>query len=296
MMSVFSRDPLPVPSFWWLQAAGWGCFYVLSVAVVMPYVGRLEELGYRDFASLLTDQGVMCVGGFLASLLLRPVCRSLARQSLTWLALEVRAAGWCLVAGTCMAWTTTRFVYARPELVELLEACAKLAMVLFLWCHLYFSIKQSQRSVQERERLRRAEAEAHEARMQLAAANPKEQAVGLLKAHHEAYVSRFTVRTGSRIHVVPAEEVAWISAAGDYTELHTRNAIHLLRETMNSLAGRLDPNGFARIHRSKIVNLARILELRSIENHEYIVKLCDGSEHRASRTYVGQLERWLCAE
>ena len=37
------------------------------------------------------------------------------------------------------------------------------------------------------------------------------------------------------------------------------------------------------------------VQLRSIENHEYIVRLCDGSEHRSSRTYAGRLERWLCA-
>jgi hypothetical protein len=291
---VFKLSESRVPSFWWLQAAGWTCFYVLSVAVVIPYMGRLGELGYRDVRSLLTDQGVMCGAAFLASVLLRPVCRSLEERHLSWLDFEVRVAGWCLLAGICASWIASRLIHATPELVELLEACAKTAVLLFLWCNLYFSIKQSQRSAGERDRLIRLEAEARQARL-LLADNAKDEDAGHAEANREVYVSRFTVRSGSRIHVVPAHEVAWISAAGDYTELHTRNAIHLLRETMNSLAKRLDPNGFARIHRSKIVNLARIAELRSIENHEYIVKLCDGTEHRSSRTYAGQLERWLCA-
>jgi two-component system LytT family response regulator len=118
----------------------------------------------------------------------------------------------------------------------------------------------------------------------------------LLDQQNEKYASRFTVRIGSRILVVPAEDLEWISSAGDYTELHTRSAIHLLRETMNSLEQKLDPSRFARVHRSRIVNLAGILELRTIENREYIVKLRDGSQHRSSRTYADRIEGWLRAE
>jgi two-component system LytT family response regulator len=62
---------------------------------------------------------------------------------------------------------------------------------------------------------------------------------------------------------------------------------------MNSLEQRLDPNRFVRVHRSRIINLARILELRPIDNREYFVKLSDGSQHRSSRTYADRLEHWL---
>jgi two-component system LytT family response regulator len=124
------------------------------------------------------------------------------------------------------------------------------------------------------------------ARKQMAAAASKtELAAQLLKFAAQdggKYVSRFTARTGADIRVVRAEEVEWISAAGDYAELHTRGGTHLLRQTMNSLEQRLDPKMFARIHRSRIVNVARILELRSIENREYIVRLHDGSRHRSA--------------
>jgi two-component system LytT family response regulator len=145
----------------------------------------------------------------------------------------------------------------------------------------------------------RFEAAMNRARKQMDAAS-KTELVGrmfrLFDHQGEKYASRFTVRTGTRIQVVPADDVEWISSAGDYTELHTRSAVHLLRETMNSLEQRLDPSRFARIHRSRIVNLARILELRSIENREYIVKLRDGSQHRSSRTYADRVEGWLRAE
>jgi two-component system, LytTR family, response regulator len=107
------------------------------------------------------------------------------------------------------------------------------------------------------------------------------------------YTSRFIVRVGSRIQIVPAEDLEWVAAAGDYSELRTRNGAYLLRETMNSLEQKLDPTLFARIHRSRIIRFAQILELRSIENREYIVKLRDGSQHRSSRTYADRLETWL---
>jgi two-component system LytT family response regulator len=109
------------------------------------------------------------------------------------------------------------------------------------------------------------------------------------------YVSRFAVPTGSRIQIVLAADVEWISAAGDYVELHAAGRSHLLRETMASLEQRLDPKKFVRIHRSRIVRTDTILELRSIDNREFIVVLSDGSEHRSSRTYADRLEHWLAS-
>jgi DNA-binding LytR/AlgR family response regulator len=180
------------------------------------------------------------------------------------------------VIGTSAAFIASRFIIAKLELVELLEACAKAAALLFLWCNLYFSIKQSQRRAQERELIPRVDGDA-------------------LGQNTGKYASRFAVRTGPRIQVVPAEDLEWIAAAGDYSELRTRNGAHLLRETMNSLEQKLDPDRFARIHRSRIVRLDRIVELRSIDNREYVVKLRDGTQHRSSRTYADRLETWLRA-
>lgn len=103
------------------------------------------------------------------------------------------------------------------------------------------------------------------------------------------------LRTGLKIQLVAVEEVEWIVAAGDYAELHTRTGVYLVRETMSSLEKRLDPSRFARVHRSKIVSLVCVLELRSIENREYILRLSDGSQHRSSRTYADRIDNWLRA-
>jgi hypothetical protein len=229
-------------------------------------------LGYQNLTGLFVDLALMCLAGFLASLALRPVCRSLTQRLFSWIALEVRAAGWSLAIGTAVVVIISRFTLSRPEPIEVLEACAKTSVLFFLWCNLYFSVKQSQRHAEARERWVKAE-------------TPDQKC--------PERIFHFTVRTGRRIQVVPAEDVTWISAARDYVELHTRNATHLLHDTMNALGRKLDPAKFARIHRSKIINLTRILEVRSIENREYIVTLRDGSQHRSSRTYADQLERWL---
>lgn len=122
-----------------------------------------------------------------------------------------------------------------------------------------------------------------------------ERILQMLGSRPGDYISRFIVRTGSRIQIVLAEDAEWINAAGDYTELHAHGRSHLMRETMSSLEQKLDPAQFLRIHRSRIVRADRILELKGIDNREYMVKLSDGSEHRSSRTYAGRIEQWLAS-
>ena len=120
-----------------------------------------------------------------------------------------------------------------------------------------------------------------------------ERILKMLGRDSERYISRFVVRTGSRIQIVLAEDTEWIGAAGDYTELHAHGRAHLLRETMNVLEQKLDPAKFLRIHRSRIVRSDCIVELRGIDNREYLVRLSDGSEHRSSRSHARRLEEWL---
>jgi two-component system, LytTR family, response regulator len=120
-----------------------------------------------------------------------------------------------------------------------------------------------------------------------------ERILQMLGRDSEKHASRFIVRTGSRIQIVLVEDIDWIGAAGDYTELHVRGRSHLLRETMNSLVQKLDPTEFLRIHRSRIVRTACIVELSAVDNREYLIKLTDGSQHRSSRTYAEKLDRWL---
>ena len=118
----------------------------------------------------------------------------------------------------------------------------------------------------------------------------------MLDGEADQYASRFAVQTGSRIQIVVAEDIEWVGSAGNYVELHVNGRSFLLRESMASLGQRLDPAKFIRIHRSRMVHSKSIVELRSIENREFMVMLSDGSEHRSSRTYADRLERWLSSD
>lgn len=274
---MIADGELRTPSFWRLQAIGWFCFCLLSALVVFPYLWQPGELGYQSSKALLIDQALMCLLCFLASLSLRPVCHSLIHRSLSWFALEICTAACSIAVGTSAALIADLFMIGRPEPIELLEACAKTSALLFLWCNLYFGIKQSQQIAPSRQGL------------------PEREMKPSPQLEAAKYASRLTVRTGLKIQLVAVEEVEWIVAAGDYAELHTRTGVYLLRETMSSLEKKLDPSKFARVHRSKIVSLGCVLELRSIDNREYILRLSDGSQHRSSRTYADRIDKWLRA-
>src|SRR5215472_5544644 len=122
---------LRLPSFWVLQFIGWCCFGLASLLFVMPYVRQPWELGYPSLETLLADQLVICFGFFLASLALRPVCRSLLRHPLPWFTLQFRAFGWSLLVGSTTALILSRLLIATPDRVEVLEACVKASTVLF---------------------------------------------------------------------------------------------------------------------------------------------------------------------
>ncbi len=106
-------------------------------------------------------------------------------------------------------------------------------------------------------------------------------------------LDRLVIKSGGRVFFLRTGEIDWIEAAGNYVELHVGKDSHLLRETMNNLGGRLDPELFLRIHRRLIVNLERIRQLEGVSHGEYIVVLKDGTRLNSSRGYREGLQRLL---
>ncbi|HTC43734.1 MAG TPA: histidine kinase [Steroidobacteraceae bacterium] len=156
---VLKRDRLGVPGFWPLQIIGWSGYYLLVFASILPSLSRIGDM-LREF-SLCT------IMTFVGSCVLRPICRRLIGRGFAWTALEIRGALWALLIGTVAAvsgelWTHPKAGFNWPDTVE---QSAQAAILLFLWCSLYFSIKLWQQSASERERLLRAEAEIREARL-----------------------------------------------------------------------------------------------------------------------------------
>jgi len=104
---------------------------------------------------------------------------------------------------------------------------------------------------------------------------------------------RLVVKSGGRLFFLRADEVDWIEAAGNYVRLHVGAQAHLLRETMNGIEARLDPERFFRIHRCRIVNVERIQEMQPWLNGEYSVVLRSGVRLTLSRGYRERLQEKL---
>ena len=99
------------------------------------------------------------------------------------------------------------------------------------------------------------------------------------------WLERILIRENGRLVVVKLAEVDWIEGAGNYVRIHAGARTHLLRQTLQLLERRLDPARFTRIHRSTIVNLDRIAELRPTISGSYDVTLSSGERLSMSRAH-----------
>jgi len=103
----------------------------------------------------------------------------------------------------------------------------------------------------------------------------------------------FKIRVGTRTVLIPVTQVERIEADGDYATLHANGKTWLMRERLHSLAMKLDPRQFHRVHRSTIVRLDMVAELHSLTNRDALLRLKDGNVLRASRTYMPSLTEAL---
>lgn len=150
---------LNLRSFWQIQIIGWGCFYLFDL---------LESIhNFLTNRVSIDIETVPISFMFLGSFALRPICRRLLRQSQSWIAFESKAAGAAMgtaIPAGCAACLVLRLFHPVPW-----HAVVAVVMwsffILFMWCSLYFSIKQWQQSSEEKERLLRAESEVREARL-----------------------------------------------------------------------------------------------------------------------------------
>ena len=105
--------------------------------------------------------------------------------------------------------------------------------------------------------------------------------------------SRFVVRVASKVFLVRASEVDWISGEGNYVRLHVGARNHLVRETLKSVQSRLDPRRFVRVHRSAIINVDRVATLEPFTHGQYVITMHGGARVVSSRTRTQQLRALL---
>ncbi len=126
---------------------------------------------------------------------------------------------------------------------------------------------------------------------------PKEALTALLEQPQEIKESRFDphlrIKDRGHITIVDVADVEFIDAAGDYMCIHVGEKTHILRETMKTMEKRLDPKIFQRVHRSTIVNLDKVREVRPHSNGECFLTLEGGNELKVSRSYKDVVGRFL---
>jgi len=129
------------------------------------------------------------------------------------------------------------------------------------------------------------------ARTYLRGRDQQEQLLSLRRELHGGmFRRRVAVRKGDRIVVVRTEAIEWLEAQGNYVRLHTAETSYLTREPLHQFASTLDPASFVRVHRSAIVNIDRVRELRIDDESRLSLVLSGAHVVRAGAAYRAQVE------
>ncbi len=108
-----------------------------------------------------------------------------------------------------------------------------------------------------------------------------------------AILSRLTFKVGGDYLFVEAGDIVWVEAQGEFIQMCAGGQIHRVRESLQSVEQRLDSASFVRIHRSFIVNKARIKRITPTLYGDYTVVMSDGANVRLSRSYRHELKALL---
>lgn len=105
-------------------------------------------------------------------------------------------------------------------------------------------------------------------------------------------LTRIAVRSAGKTRFVDLADVIWIRAAENYVQLHTAAAQHLVHVTLQSLLDRLDPEVFARVHRSIAVNVRHIRQVETADG-DYLLTMDNGHRIQSSRTFNDIIRKWV---
>jgi two-component system, LytTR family, response regulator len=108
--------------------------------------------------------------------------------------------------------------------------------------------------------------------------------------------NRLLLRSGGRVIFIEPHTVDWIEASDNYVVFHAGSDAHTVRMTMKTLESSLDPEQFVRIHRSLIVNIERVRELRPLPHGDYTVVLNNTQQLTLTRSYRDRVQKLLHAQ
>ena len=111
---------------------------------------------------------------------------------------------------------------------------------------------------------------------------------------------RIAFKAKGRILFVDLAEIVAVQAEGNYVSLRHQPNPYLLRESLSSMAEKLKPYGFIRIHRSVVVNISAVEEIQPLPTGEYRLRVKGGKEYLVTRTYKDNLrdlaQLWVGSE
>ena len=120
-----------------------------------------------------------------------------------------------------------------------------------------------------------------------------EKLQALLETRMVKWPERIVVRDGERFDLIPVASIEWIESANNYVQLHCGAKSYLLSESLTHLESRLDPVRFIRIHRGRIINVARVLGVRTMLSSTYEVELRSGTRLTTGRQYKDMVQTRL---
>jgi two-component system LytT family response regulator len=125
------------------------------------------------------------------------------------------------------------------------------------------------------------------------------EALPRLQALAKRESPRVAIKVKGRILLINLGDVVSVKAEGNYVLLQRHSTSHLLRESISTVAEKLQPHGFIRIHRSMLVNTTFVEEIKSYSTGEYVLRVKGRQEYRVTRTYKQNLkllaEFWIGA-
>jgi len=111
---------------------------------------------------------------------------------------------------------------------------------------------------------------------------------------------RIAFKAKRSILLLDLAEIVAVQAEGNYVFLRHRLTQYLVRESISSMAEKLKPYGFVRIHRSVLVNISAVEEIQPLPTGEYKLRVKGGQEYLATRTYKHNLrdlaQLWVGSE
>lgn len=114
-----------------------------------------------------------------------------------------------------------------------------------------------------------------------------------LAALDSGFLDVVPIKDAGKTIRVQSSTIDWVDAAGDYMCIHAEGQTHIMRGTMKKLEEVLNPRQFQRVHRSTIVNIDRVREVRSHINGEFFLILDDDVELKMSRHYKDRIKHFV---